>query len=61
MDAIKVTEKAREHLKPFASFQPISARKLDGYWLVKVDVGLLEVKVLELEIEDVNGEVIRAR
>lgn len=59
-DAKQATEVARQYLKPFAQFQLRSAKKMDVYWLVKVNIGLFEDKVLELEISE-TGEVLRAR
>ena len=60
MDAAKVTEIARQYLKPFAYFSPVIAKKKDMHWVVEVDVGLLEQKIIELEISE-SGEVLRAR
>ena len=60
MDAQKATEIARQYLKPFASFQPISAKKEDDYWVVRVVIGLFDKKVIQLEIDN-QGEIVRGR
>lgn len=61
MDAARATEIAREYLKYFDVFRPISGHKANGCWVIRVDIGLLKAKVLELEIDDETGEIQRGR
>lgn len=61
MDAIKATQIVREYLKPpFAVFEPVSAIRKGEVYVVKVNVGLFENKILEFEVSD-DGQILRGR
>ena len=57
--ATQATEIAVGYLKPYYEYsKPQSAKRVNGRWVVKVDVGLLMVKIATVEIDASTGEVI---
>lgn len=57
LDAVKATQIVREYLKPFASFEPVSATRKGEIYLVKVNIGLFKNKILEFEVSD-DGQIL---
>ena len=57
--AKRATEIATEFLTSYFSFQkPLSAKKGNGLWVVKVDVGTFAPEVATIEIDSDNGEIL---
>ena len=57
--AAKATEIAATFLKQYYGFlRPISADKTNGTWLVKVDVGLYNKKIIKVVVDASTAEVV---
>jgi len=57
--AKQATETATEFLKEYFTVQkPRSAKKEDGNWVVKVDVGLFLTEIATVEIDTDSEEIL---
>lgn len=55
----EATKIAKEYLSLFLKQNPLLVKLANGVWIVKIDVGEPEPKIIEVEVDAETGEIIR--